>query len=65
MKGIWNNIVNFIRRLMLQHQKISVDANKVVAYFCLLGFIHDSLPIFLANELNVALVQVSGEKMCR
>lgn len=63
MERIWNNIVDTIRSLMVEHQKVSIDANEVLSKRSLLSPADYLLPVLLADQVNEPLGLVSCQEI--
>lgn len=63
MKRIWYNITNFIRWLMIKHEKISIDANKTLAILTLLDLLYNLKSMPLTNQTNIALIYILGQEI--
>lgn len=68
MQRIRNYVVYFIRRLMVQHQKVSINADEMLSKGTFLCFFYDLSPVFLADQMNKSLgftgSQKIGSKLC-
>ena len=64
MKRVRNNKVDSIWILMFGHQKVSIDANKVLPQWSLLCFFNYLSPVSFANQMNEALFLICSQKIC-